>query len=553
MDQDQNCLVDVSDDTQVVIDKRIKKREMVMNEIMSSEAEYLNRLLTLRDVYLIPIREGNILSSSEFAGQFWQLESIYDLHVKLFTELSNDFNVGAKQVGKIFNDFSHFLKMYKQYLSCFAGGSMAKRATLLTSNKKFSDFVYTAQKDPRCLGMTLDSFLIEPVQRIPRYCMLLDELLKNTDETHPDFDNIKTCVINVRKVAVENNEAIRRQEEAHKIYEVVLQISSQRSDTSSNLLDDPNRKFILQGDLVRQCRNFRKTFRFWLFSDKLLYGEEEFSAIREGMYRVNHEIPLSRCNITTRNDIENNEFALRVQSPAKSFVLYFKVEEKRNEWANAILTAIRASRCSLDNHRLAPVWKVDSSTDECELCFDRFTLFNRKHHCRKCGSVVCHDCSSNRALLEYVDPRNEVRVCDNCFIYKTGTLNMGITESNDYTVDLTGLVNEIVEEDDADSFNNSFNSHCSTSNRRASAVLSPITTHSSTSSRYRDSFSNAEIKSIQEYRNRNVTERVADIEEESTYSCWYYCCPCLSCEDVTKSTVMSHSDPLLGRSPSNVE
>jgi hypothetical protein len=81
---------------------------------------------------------------------------------------------------------------------------------------------------------------------------------------------------------------------------------------------------VIQGDLVMQCRNFRKTFRFWLFSDKLLYGEETFSAVREGMYRVNHEILLSRCNVTTRDDAENDEFALRVQSPAKSFVLYFK-------------------------------------------------------------------------------------------------------------------------------------------------------------------------------------------------------------------------------------
>ena len=134
--------------------KRIRKREMIVNEIMSSEGVYLNRLSTLRDVYLVPIREGNILSNSEYTGQFWQLDSICDLHVKLFEELSNGFNGGDILIGKIFKDFSHFLKIYKQYLSCFAG-ALSKRAKLLTSNKKFIDFVHSAQQDPRCQGSSL--------------------------------------------------------------------------------------------------------------------------------------------------------------------------------------------------------------------------------------------------------------------------------------------------------------------------------------------------------------------------------------------------------------
>ena len=38
--------------------------------------------------------------------------------------------------------------------------------------------------------MPLDSFLIEPVQRIPRYCLLLSELLKYTDKSHADYENL---------------------------------------------------------------------------------------------------------------------------------------------------------------------------------------------------------------------------------------------------------------------------------------------------------------------------------------------------------------------------
>ena len=33
----------------------------------------------------------------------------------------------------------------------------------------------------------LDSYLITPIQRIPRYVMLLQEMLKVTPTHHPDF------------------------------------------------------------------------------------------------------------------------------------------------------------------------------------------------------------------------------------------------------------------------------------------------------------------------------------------------------------------------------
>ena len=34
--------------------------------------------------------------------------------------------------------------------------------------------------------MTLSSFLISPIQRVPRYCMLLEGLVKSTPAAHPD-------------------------------------------------------------------------------------------------------------------------------------------------------------------------------------------------------------------------------------------------------------------------------------------------------------------------------------------------------------------------------
>jgi hypothetical protein len=42
--------------------------------------------------------------------------------------------------------------------------------------------------------MALDNLLIMPVQRIPRYNLLLRDLLKHTGESHPDFENLKQAI-----------------------------------------------------------------------------------------------------------------------------------------------------------------------------------------------------------------------------------------------------------------------------------------------------------------------------------------------------------------------
>ncbi len=57
-------------------------------------------------------------------------------------------------------------------------------------------------------------------------------------------------------------------------------------------------------------------------------------------------------------------------------------------------------------------WVKDENVNECMVCqTGRFNLLNRRHHCRRCGRVVCSNCSQKVTLIENV-PR---RACDDCF------------------------------------------------------------------------------------------------------------------------------------------
>ena len=44
-----------------------------------------------------------------------------------------------------------------------------------------------------------------------------------------------------------------------------------------------------------------------------------------------------------------------------------------------------------------------------------FTFWIRRHHCRKCGSVVCSDHLQKKMILPHINKTAQQKVCDNCF------------------------------------------------------------------------------------------------------------------------------------------
>ncbi|KAL2864955.1 phosphatidylinositol-3-phosphate-binding ubiquitin-protein ligase [Aspergillus lucknowensis] len=48
---------------------------------------------------------------------------------------------------------------------------------------------------------------------------------------------------------------------------------------------------------------------------------------------------------------------------------------------------------------IRPQWQPDSEVTECPICGTAFSFWYRKHHCRKCGRVVCASCSPHRITI----------------------------------------------------------------------------------------------------------------------------------------------------------
>ncbi|CAD6209197.1 GSCOCG00003776001-RA-CDS [Cotesia congregata] len=60
-------------------------------------------------------------------------------------------------------------------------------------------------------------------------------------------------------------------------------------------------------------------------------------------------------------------------------------------------------------------WIPDDKARECSCCKAViFSMFNRRHHCRRCGRVVCANCSSQRIRVPGYADSVLVRVCNDC-------------------------------------------------------------------------------------------------------------------------------------------
>jgi len=276
----------------------------------------------------------------------------------------------------------------------------------LKNNSRFASFLKEALENPLVQKQSLASLLILPVQRIPRYLMLAKDLLKKTDSTHKDYELIKKSIDLIMLVTKDVDEGIHENNQR----ETVLDIN-RRFTERSNIVD-PSRLFIKEGELVKICRNSKKKYIFLLFSDLLIYASPVKTG--GGKLKLHRRIEINEgFKVLDLDDTENEKNIMQIITSIKSFDVVAETPHSKKAWLDAF-TKTRASnrqQSESSDVNYAPVWQTDVSSNDCYVCKIKFSVFRRRHHCRKCGSLVCNECSKGRTI----DKNNErVRVCDYC-------------------------------------------------------------------------------------------------------------------------------------------
>ncbi|KAF0701020.1 Aste57867_8466 [Aphanomyces stellatus] len=86
-------------------------------------------------------------------------------------------------------------------------------------------------------------------------------------------------------------------------------------------------------------------------------------------------------------------------------------------------TALEAWRLRHQVYALRTSWVPNSERQGCVVCLRAFhALSRRRHHCRRCGDVVCYDCSIFKpVLVPILATPTKIRFCKRCYLDATTT------------------------------------------------------------------------------------------------------------------------------------
>eukprot|EP01047_Picozoa_sp_COSAG01_P019008 COSAG01_NODE_1043_length_11954_cov_9.077014_14_plen_261_part_00 len=164
---------------------KLRTRNRIVHEIIQTEAAYVGALRQLMTEFREPCK-GVELSNTGRSEQhanvvFANLDSLLPCQENFLAELQGESDkIGQSgAIGRVFVAFAPYFRMYTAYVSNYTTALLM--IVKLKKRPEFRGILASAQER----GVPgLEDLLITPVQRLPRYKMLLQELLAQTPVSH---------------------------------------------------------------------------------------------------------------------------------------------------------------------------------------------------------------------------------------------------------------------------------------------------------------------------------------------------------------------------------
>ena len=261
------------------------------------------------------------------------------------------------------------------------------------------------------------TFFSMPLLHLHDYLDVVQQILSGITEAHGDYRNLKQS----ERMLEETNEKMATVDANLQRLERLRQLQSKfekkkfRGGTV-NLIED-GRVLLHHGTLQKQSkRNVHHQYHFHLFNDSLCYSKVNAS----GKFVLHREMPLATCCVDAlEKDIDAiRQHKFKLASAEKTFQIIAPNAPARQVWLAKIQEAINdcaGNQTNTLDRTVAAEWETDSNVTNCPFCDKKFNLVDRRHHCRKCGRVVCSACSPHRVILSNIDASQKSRICNSCF------------------------------------------------------------------------------------------------------------------------------------------
>lgn len=292
--------------------KFLKKRTHIVRELLETEKTYCNSLWILINTFMKPLQEElhtknslniskdtSLLDKDSIRRIFSVVEVLYGINLKFLDSLQNKMKFWsfAQTIGDIFLEIKDVLRAYVQYVNNY-NNALLTLNLCIQKRPMLAEFLERCYQDPKINGQNITSYLITPIQRIPRYVLLLQELLKSTKKFHPDYKILQVAIEEIKNLAEVINKSKREWERMESVIKIYNTLKPSYDD-----LIVPHRYFISEGDLFEvttsntliqsKSKHYNKIYHYFLFNDFLL-----LTKFKKPFYKVKYPFILKETTIT---------------------------------------------------------------------------------------------------------------------------------------------------------------------------------------------------------------------------------------------------------------
>ncbi|KAK4687215.1 RHO1 GDP-GTP exchange protein 1/2, partial [Tremellales sp. Uapishka_1] len=234
------------------------KRQGLWWELIRGEREYVRDLQVLLDAFIQPLREADpplLLPEPRLkaflAEVFSTTQSIYIAHERLLEALMgrqrSEWPFMTSATDLLLATFLDYIKNYP-----FAEARVRREAL---KNPGFRSFLNNRNTLELSRRRDLSVFLSRPLTRLPRLALMLETILANTPEGHPDREDIPTALQVLRRVVKSSQPGIESAESKVKLWDLGENLLFRKEEIIDLDIGEPKRTLVHGGYVSRRVRN----------------------------------------------------------------------------------------------------------------------------------------------------------------------------------------------------------------------------------------------------------------------------------------------------------
>ncbi|NXY91324.1 ARHGB factor, partial [Alcedo cyanopectus] len=239
-------------------------RQEVINELFATEGSHLRILRVLDLLFYQRMRKENLLSREELALLFPNLPDLIEIHNSLSESMKKLREEGPiiKEIGDLM--LSRFDGLAKEEIQQVAAEFCSYQSIALelikTKQRKetrFQIFMQEAESNPQCRRLQLKDLIISEMQRLTKYPLLLENIIKHTEAGTSEHDKLCRARDQCRDILRHVNEAVKRAENRHRLEGYQKRLDATSLERTSNplaaefkSLDLTSRRMIHEGPLT---------------------------------------------------------------------------------------------------------------------------------------------------------------------------------------------------------------------------------------------------------------------------------------------------------------